>query len=64
LSAAGGVESGAVENERRTGIFGDVLNLSVELVEERVVVVEASGHGRFYCRCEYGRTKPLPASRV
>src|SRR6202035_2065625 len=44
LSAAGGVEGGAVENERRARGLDDRADLGVEVVEEGVAVVEAVGH--------------------
>jgi hypothetical protein len=52
LAAAGGIEGGAVENERGTRGFEDWVDFGVEVVEEGVVVVEAVGHGKlsFYLR--------------
>jgi hypothetical protein len=44
LAAAGGVESGAVENERRARGFDDRADFGVEVVEEGILVVEAAGH--------------------
>ncbi len=45
LAAAGGIEGGAVENERRARGVEDFADFGVEVVEERIVVVEACGHG-------------------
>ena len=45
LASAGGIEGGAVENERQAGRVSDLAHFGVEVVEEGVVVVEAIGHG-------------------
>jgi hypothetical protein len=44
LASAGGIEGRAVENERRAGRVSDLAHFGVEVVEEGVVVVEATGH--------------------
>ena len=44
LASAGGIEGGAVENERRPGRVSDLTHFGVEVVEEGVVVVEAIRH--------------------
>ena len=41
LSAASGIEGGAVENQRGARVFDYVANFGVEVVKERVLVVEA-----------------------
>jgi hypothetical protein len=43
LAAAGGIEGGAVENQPRTGRLEDLADFRVEIVEERIVVVETGG---------------------
>jgi hypothetical protein len=45
LAAAGGIEGGAVENDSRARSLGYVTEFGIESVEERVVIVEAVGHG-------------------
>jgi len=44
LAAAGGVEGGVVENDRRARRVNDLPHFGVEVVEEGVVVIEAIGH--------------------
>src|SRR5689334_20077514 len=44
LAAAGGIKSGAVEDERRTRIGDGVDDFGVEFVEKRIVIVEMVGH--------------------
>jgi hypothetical protein len=46
LASAGGIEGGVVEDQRRAAIFvsGEFADHAVEVVEERVVVVETIGH--------------------
>src|ERR1700740_3112356 len=46
LAAAGGIEGSAVENDCRTRCLVDFADFGVEVVQERVVVVEAVRHGR------------------
>jgi hypothetical protein len=50
LSAAGGIESGTVENERRTWVLEGLADFGVEGVEKRVVIVEAVGHAKSILR--------------
>src|SRR5216683_293100 len=45
LAAAGWVESGAVENDRRAWSFDHRVNFGVEVVKKGIAVVEAVGHG-------------------
>jgi hypothetical protein len=45
LSAAGGVEGGAVENEGWTWGFDYLVYFGVEVIEKGILVVEAVGHG-------------------
>lgn len=45
LSAAGGIKRCAVEEHCRARCFDDFVHLGVEVVEERVVIVETVGHG-------------------
>ncbi len=47
LAAAGGIESGAVENDRRARGFDHRANLGVKIVEKRIVVIEAVRHASF-----------------
>ena len=47
LAAAGGVERGAVENQRWARRFDHRADFGVEVVEKGVVVVEAVGHAFF-----------------
>ena len=46
LAAAGGVKGGAVKNDGRARRVLNLADFGVEVVEERVVVVEALGHGK------------------
>jgi hypothetical protein len=67
LSAAGGIKGGTVENQRGTRSFCRLANFGVEVVEERIVVVEARGHGKtFNHRGHEGgfNSYPFPRSEV
>ena len=55
LPAAGGVEGGAVEDEGGAGISTDLCDFGFEVVEERIVVVEAVGHRIFQFYHGFGR---------
>ncbi len=52
LAAAGGIESGAVENEPRTRRFNHRAHFGVEVVKEGIVVIEAVGHACFSIEME------------
>ena len=45
LTAAGGIEGGAVKNERWPRGFDCHADFGVEVVKEGIVIVEAVGHG-------------------
>lgn len=44
LASAGGIEGGAIENERRAGRVNDLAHFGLEVVDEGIVIVEAIGH--------------------
>ena len=46
LAAAGGIERGAVQNYSGLWAFADLSHLGIEVVEERVVVIEALCHAQ------------------
>ena len=46
LAAAGGIERGAVQHDPRPWAFHDLPHFGIEIVEERVVVIEALCHAQ------------------
>src|ERR1700729_2880188 len=46
LAAAGGIKRRAIKNQRGAWVVDHFAHFGVEVVEKRVVVIEAVGHGR------------------
>jgi hypothetical protein len=47
LTSAGGIESGAVENQRGAGRFEDGTDFSIKVIQEGIAIIEAVAHTFF-----------------